>query len=312
MNQSSNTIMSARVSSLKKIDSLCVDFEQAVFTYYPAMKLGVDTAVNFYIDKLLVLAKRAMLKRPAVKDWVITAPAYNTAPAAANLLCWKLFAALQKSLPEMYTVSLVDLRLDRELMEINDEKDFKRYYEYSNNSVEDRIRERRKLHSKADDICRHRESFSGRGVIVINDIKVTGTQQEFMSQSFSKVAPACLDWLYIMNVDQELGKVNPGIEHQINNSSIQTLNEFKAVLRSSETQYTARCISRLFTYDMDDFQLLLESLDPEKQQNILDYAIGEGRFEGAYFIEKLNVLKAFCEQPTVKQLTNRGAINAKN
>ncbi len=280
---------------LRTIDSLPLDLSEALFVHYPSMKLGVSSAVDFYIDKLVGLALQSMQETPECLDWVITAPLFNTAPAAANLLCWKMYKKLSVSLPKGRELSLVDLHLSPQRMTINSKKDFKTYYEYSSNSVEQRVKERSQLHKGSDDIIDQGDAFTGKGVLIVNDIKVTGTQQMFMSQSFEQVNPNSLHWIYIFEVDKSLGIKHPQVEAQINNSSVQSLDEFSDVICSIETHQTARCVTRLFTYDMDDFKTLIKRLPTQKRQIFFHYATEEGRFEGDYFIEKYRVLRGLCE-----------------
>ena len=293
--QAASSTVSNHLQCLQTIDSLPLDLSRPLFFHYPTMKLGVSSAVDFYIDKLVDLALQSMLKAPECLDWVITAPLFNTAPAAANLLCWKMYKSLLKVLPKERHLSLVDLHLSPQRMKINSKKDFQTYYEYSSNSLEQRVKERSQLHQGSDDIVVKGDDFVGKGVLIINDIKVTGTQQMFMTRSFEKVKPASLHWIYIFEVDKALGVKHPQVESQINNSRVQSLEEFSDVICSDDTHQTARCVTRLFTYEMNDFEVLIKQLSARKRQTFFHYATEEGRFKGDYFIDKYTVLKKLCE-----------------
>lgn len=295
--------MESSTVSLKKIDSLLIDFDQALLVNYPVMKLGVVAGVEFYIEKLAVLARSVMQEHLDCKDWVLTAPPFIAAPAAANLLCWCLYDVLADQLPPSYSLSMIDLHYKNLPTGVEDDQDFKLCYEYSNNSVEDRVKERSRMQ---DDIGLHADAFEGKGVLIVNDIKVTGTQQDFLTSSFAAVSPARLHWVYILEVDRSLASEHPEVEHQINNSNIKSLDEYKQVIQLSDTHYTARCLSRLFNYQIDEFRSLLNALDSAQLSTILGYALGERRFEGAYFSEKLELLKDFCTT------TNTAAIKYDN
>ncbi len=284
----------ASVSSLQKIDQLAIDLEQDLFAHYPAMKLGRNEEVSFYAGQLATVANNLIKETGDCYDWVLTGPPYNVIPAAANLMAWRVYDLLKQSLNFRYQLAIVNLRLPKKTMVINNAQEFKTYYEYSNNSIQERIKERAKLHQGSDDIIEHEKDFSGRGVIVINDIKVTGTQQRFMQQSFAQVCPAHLHWLYVFDVDEDLGKSDPKIEHRINHSKLQTVNEFSEVICSENIEYTARCISRLFAYEVTEFEILLHQLNANKRAVLLDLAIREGRFKGDFFSEKIGILEALC------------------
>jgi hypothetical protein len=145
-----------------------------------------------------------------------------------------------------------------------------------------------------DDIHLHERDFCGNGVIVINDIRVTGTQQEHMNTSFEHVKPAALTWLYILQVEKELGITHPQIEHQINSSRFDTFEDFVNLLTSADHRFTARCISRVFNYDLEEFSNVLQALSDQKRRALYELALGEGRFEGDFFVDKFKLLKQQC------------------
>lgn len=280
--------ISAATQCLEEIRSLPVDFDQPLFADYPAMKMGLKSAVDSYVAPMAELAKTAMSAHLNCKDWVITAPPYQALPAAANLLCWKLETALKADLPDDYVLTLLDLHYVNAQLCANSERDFRLRYDYSRNSIEDRTKERDRLQ---DDIGLHEAILSGKGVLVVNDIKVTGIQQEHMTRSFARVKPAHVEWLYIFAVDPELGVKHPEVEHRINSSRLQSLQEYQRILCADDTHHTARCISRLYNHDLDEFKALIDALKPAKRRHLLDLVEAEQRFDGDYFAEKTAFLK---------------------
>ncbi|MCI0655176.1 MAG: phosphoribosyltransferase family protein [Methylococcaceae bacterium] len=282
------------VSALRRIKSLPIDLEDNIFSHYPAMKLGVHKNICFYAEKLAESAFELIDARPERRHWVLTAPPYYTIPAAANLLCWRVHELLKARLPRSIRLSLVNLRLAPQSLNINNAADFQIYFQYSKNSIEDRIKEREKLHLGSCDIIKQKKQFETRAIIVINDIKVTGTQQKFMQASFDRLKVDGLHWLYIIEVNETLGRSEPHIEHIINQSNINSLDEFKKILQHDDISYTARCVSRLFSYEIDEFNSLLFSLSLERRIKIYDLACREGRYEGDYFREKVALLKVHC------------------
>lgn len=280
--------ISAATRCLKEIRSLPVDFDQPLFAHYPAMKMGHKSAVDFYVAPMAELAGKAMSARVNSKEWVITAPPYQALPAAANLLCWKVKKALEDGLSDEYVLTLLNLHYANAQLCANSERDFRLRYDYSRNSIEDRTKERHRLQ---DDIGLHKAVLSGRNILVINDIKVTGIQQDHMTRSFEQVKPAHVEWLYIFVVDRELGVKHPEIEHRINNSSLDSTQEYRRILCADETHHTARCISRLYNHDLDDFKALIDALEPARRRHLCDLVEAEQRFDGEYFAEKTAFLK---------------------
>ena len=132
--------------------------------------------------------------------------------------------------------------------------------------------------------------FQGRSVIIINDINVTGTQQSFIQKTLDELQVKACFWLYIFNVEKSLGTRHPEVEHQINNSQINDLDTYAAILADTQTQHTARCITRLFNESFDNFSYLIESLDKETCVRIYQLAQHEGRYSSALFNEKMALL----------------------
>lgn len=283
-----------QVIALKSINHLPVDLNQSLLVHYPAMKLGMSADVAFYADKLAAIAKALIKDQPENTAWVITAPFYHVIPSAANLISWQVFKLLKQALGSSYLLFIVNLRVPKKSILINDAQAFKTYYDYCNKSIAERIKLRAQLHQNLDDILNHKANFYGRGVIVINDIKVTGTQQKFMQKSFYQVHPACLHWLYIIEVDENIGIVDPQIEHRINHSKLQSLDEFSKLMGADAIVYTARCILKLFSYDLDKFQFLVQKLSLDKRIHILKLALEEGGFEGEFFTHKMALLTTLC------------------
>ncbi len=276
------------VWSLLQINQLPVNFSDPLIHQYPAMKIGVLSAVEFYIELLANKVMKLIDDCPSITEWVLTAPPLIKAPAAANLLSWRLHDHLRSRISKRVTLSAVTLQFIGDSEQIVDEKDFKLRYEYSRNSLDERIKERSRL---KDDIGHRGDDFFNKGIIVVNDIKVTGTQQEHMKNSFDKVNPAALNWLYVVEVDKTLGVEHPEVEHQINCSRLNTLEEFIDVLKSDDHHFTARCISRVFNYNLDQFDHLLNQLGDRKKRELYELAAGEGRFSGAFFRDKFSRLK---------------------
>ncbi len=285
------------LTCLKTIEraSMAETLKQPLAKHYPLMKLGSKTDIAFFADQLAPLAIAHIEANPQIKQWIITAPPHNVIPAAANYICWKIFEQLKQQPALADKLKQIDLKVPKQRMAIKDANDFKTFYEYSNNSIEQRIKERTRLHHGDDDIVIRGDEFKDCGIIVVNDIRVTGTQQEFMQQSFDRVGVADLQWLYIFEVEKQLGLDDPQVEHRINTAKVQTLEEYQAVFTSNDVNYTARCISRLFTHETDQFEHLLRQIDKPRQQQVLDFATREGRYEGEFFAEKFNLLKQIAQ-----------------
>jgi hypothetical protein len=276
------------ISALKHLVQAPDIYDGEIFQRYPGMKLGYETDVDFFAGKLCELAMRVVASDAGADAWMLTAPAYHHLPSAANLLAERLHAMLRH---RGVVWPLVELRLLPEQVAIHSLEEFRRSYEYSRSPVTQRIAERKRLHD-ATRLDSDWQRFAGRRVMVVNDIHVTGTQQRFMHSSLAAAgATACL-WLYIFHVDGELARTYPEVEHRINNCNLADLDSYASVLASTSTRHTARCLSRLFNEDLDNFRYLVFAIPPQSRERIYHAAMCEGRYDIPLFAEKMRLLNS--------------------
>ena len=280
----------ARNWCLEEIRSLPLPLDQELYRNYPGMKLGQLQSVDFFSRRLCTLAAE-ILRSGAEKsdrqdDWVITAPAFYYLPAAANLLARRVHELLGQ---QGLNVRLLEPRLNERQIAIRDLEEFKTSNDYSRNKLQQRIAERQRIHdaAQADSLM---PQFEGRRVMIVNDIHVTGTQQRFIQASLNQFLAKECHWLYIFHVDSVLAQNHPEIEFQINNNALADLESYARVLADEETRHTARCMSRLFSEDIDNFRYLVGSLRPEIREKIFLLAEREGRYGNPVFEEKMAML----------------------
>ena len=278
------------VLSLHRITQLPLDLSDPVYRQYPLLKLGVGDSVTHYAQQLVPLAAQLIAATPELKDWVLTSPPYHVIPSAADLLCWQVCELLKNTLPEPFTVSVIDIRETRRDSQSQDRASIKKNYDYSKLSWEDR----KKSRERTSQYIIPEPKFRDRPAIFVNDINVTGAQQRVMESYFERVGAARVDWLYAIDVEASIGKSEPQLENAINYSSHASLEEFERILTSENIQYTSKCIWRLFGYGLEEMERLFRSLDGSRKAEILDLVVREGRFNSAYFQEKVELLRDSC------------------
>lgn len=275
------------VSSLHRITELPIDLKNPFYTYYPSLKLGVDESVVHYGKLLAPMAKQLILANLDYTDWVLTAPAYNALPAAANLLCWCVYDLLKNQLPSSITLSVLDIRESDRFLEPESQK---KVDDYSKLSQKERIKSR----ERSNQFIIPQPAFRDRAVIFVNDINVTGTQQHFMEHYFERVQAAIVQWLYVIDVEKSIGEAEPQLEYSINYAKIASFEEFTQIIAHANIKYTAKCIWRLFAYSVQELDQLFRTLDSSRSSRILELTLQEGRFKGDSFKEKMDLLRAYC------------------
>ena len=273
------------VTSLYRLTRLPVDYRDEIFALYPSFKLGVRQSTVDYARRLLPLAEALMASNAQPADWALTAPPYHEIPAAANLLCLEMFDRLKARLPTQLNLSLVKIAEQTHSFDGDKAPD-----DYSRLTC----RERSDSRERSAGALLHHEGLSGRSVIFVNDINVTGAQQRVMCRYFERAGTTAIHWLYIIDVEKSLGKRTPQIEYAINNSKLATFDDFAHMMATEDMDFTSKCIARVFSYGSVELHRLFGMLSAERRSNILKLVLQDGRYRGDYFKEKIDLLTAFC------------------
>jgi hypothetical protein len=273
------------VTALHRLTRLPLDDRAELFARYPSLKLGVRESTVHYAKRLMPLAAALILSDPRPAHWVLTAPPYHAIPAAANLLCLEIFDLLQAGLPTALELSLIEIA-ERPHGCHGDQAPA----DYSRLNFRQRSESRQRTASALLD---HPALF-GRSVIFVNDINVTGAQQRVMRRYFERCGVRAVHWLYIIDVEESLGRRMPQIEYAINSSKLATFEEFVHVLAAEDLIFTSKCIARMFSYDDAQLTELLNALPARRRSMILELAVRDARYRGDHFKNKIDLLSALC------------------
>jgi hypothetical protein len=275
--------------SLHRISELPFDADAEIFQRYPGFKLGVVPCVSYYAELMLPLIKEVITNSPEHDDWILTAPAITAqTPAGANLMSWKLFDLYQHLDPNCATkLSLIDIEHESESTWA-DWKDPAKPQDYARLDFADRLTEHerisRRLAGNAD--------FHGRAVLFVNDIRVTGAQQQAMQNYFERAEVACVRWLYVIVVDPEIGRAEPRIEWKINFAPFE---ELLRMVTREQIQFTGKCVQRLMGLTLAELDQVLRALDSERRRRFFELATRNGFENLNAFHEQMELVRSFCE-----------------
>jgi hypothetical protein len=252
MEKAENSLPMEWVTSLHRIVSLPVNFDDPMFRRYPSLKLGVLESVAHYAGRVAVLAA-GIVHAQADRPWVLSPPPFTRIPAAANLLCWQvrdILAARQLAVPVQDIFELKNFAKDPQ------GDPLPVHLNYSRLSAENRKAARDEAMARWQPV----PAFSGASVLFVNDINVTGAQQRTMNRYFAQVGVQSVHWLYLIDVDRRIGKECPQLEHALNNSGISTFEAFSDVVCKTNIDYTSKCVWRLLAYDVEQLEGLFTRL----------------------------------------------------
>jgi phosphoribosyl transferase-like protein len=259
------------ITCLHRISVTPIDPRDSLLREYAAFKLGVTWSVHHFAELLLPLVKRLIAGDSEHTDWILTAPAIAAqTPAAANLLCWELFRlCLRERDLRARKFTLIDIQHDSESTASVDWKDPTKSQDYAKLDFVDRVTERERFSQR---LVGNAE-FHGRPVLFVNDICVTGAQQHTMQQYFERAEAACVRWLYVIAVDQEIGRSNPEIEWRIN---FVPFEDLLRMVSRDEIQFTSKCVQRLMNLSMAELDQVLRALNVKRRTRLLELAVLNG------------------------------------
>ncbi|MBC7777804.1 MAG: hypothetical protein H7246_20385 [Phycisphaerae bacterium] len=278
------------IRSLHQITSYPLDLGLEIYQEYPFLKMGVTSSVQHYAALLTPVAEEIIAANPQYTHWVLTSPPRHRRPGAANLLCRAVYERLKRKAGAADYLSIVELANTEEaVFTFGNDTDFSNYHDYSKFSFEKRSTLKRK-----HDFVIKEENFLNKGIVFINDINVTGAGHEYIRQIFASVYPDNVNWLYIIDCDASVGRARPELESEINNFKIKSVLDFAAILTENEIEHTAKCVSNLFTFDIEALQQLLKLLNPTQKSKLWDAVIEEDLYHGALFKDKIDLLRSHC------------------
>jgi hypothetical protein len=275
------------VTSLYPLTCWPVDCRHDLLASYPAFKLGERESMVHYARRLAPVVEALIAANPLSTAWTLTAPPYHAIPAAANLLCQEIFGLLKGSFGPSVKLSLIELEENVQHLE-----NHSAHADYSRLSSTERIEARERSASAMV----YDQALSGQTVIFINDINVTGAQQRIMRRYFEAVGVAVIHWIYIIDVEDGLGRQAPQIEYDLNTWKYGSFDDFAAIVSTREISFTSKCIARMFSYDVVELTRLFGMLSVQRRSRILELTVQEGRYGGDAFREKIDLLKAFCSR----------------
>jgi hypothetical protein len=275
----------AETTCLYRISELPFDGQSEIFRHYPGFKLGVVDSVRFYARSLLPLVRELMANGPGDGDWIMTGPAIaSQTMAAANLLCRELsdLYSQERDTTSDKKLSLLDIQYDNEKTASID---------YANLDLADRLTLRERLSQR---LVRNAD-FRGRSILFVNDVCVTGAQQNAMQQYFESVGAAQVRWLYIFIVDPEIGRANPKIEWEINFAAFEDL--LRMVTRE-QIQFTGKCVLKLMHLSTAELDQVLRAFDGQRRARLLELATANGFQNLAGFEEQMKLVRSYTDERT--------------
>lgn len=152
--------------------------------------------------------------------------------------------------------------------------------------------------------------LEGRHLVVVDDVRVSGTHEQVLTELLAPLGPARLSFVYLVQVNEHTGTHDSSIEQRLNNSAIDSLEALRELLRTEPTLLNARVVKRILLWPRTPQQLdaLLGELPDGLLSRLYKAALADGYhrlppFQGAFArLEALLQTRLQEEEPRIRQM----------
>ena len=163
---------------------------------------------------------------------------------------------------------------------------------YAQSSEADRLRSLATLGLRIDE-----NLIRNTHVLVVDDIRITGSAEKATAAFMETLAPRGVWYLHAARLPEGVGKVNPGLEDELNQSHSHTAGDILNDVVLNQFQLNTRVLRHILEYDESEYRWFLSEAPAGLLQEIYDAGLGNGL---AYYQKYEDQL-----QPLLAELTTR-------
>jgi hypothetical protein len=120
-------------------------------------------------------------------------------------------------------------------------------------------------------------AVDGKDVLVVDDIRVTGSHEDSLRKLFDCLQPSRVTFAYIAAIDQELAHADPQLEDRVNHAAIKKLVDIERLIGYREFRMNARsCKFILALRHRDELPSFLARLSHDLLSQFYMGALGDG------------------------------------
>jgi hypothetical protein len=263
-------------SSLFAIDDLHL---VGPLAHYGRFKIGDPAALASFAAPLADSVLAQIERLPASgAAWVLTSPPAAELPAAANLLCAAVHNRLC-SRTDAVPVTLVELRRESYGGVLGEAH-------YGGRTPEGR----RAYMDRAERSWHRNESLDGAHVLFVNDVRVTGTQEDYQRQCFEAWGVARVHWQYLIMVTVPDAEGAARLEEPLNHAGLNT-DEFIAAAADPGLTITTKFVWRLFSLDDSQFSAAVGVMATPIRRRVFNAVSAQEPPTDGRFAERLRFLR---------------------
>lgn len=221
----------------------------------PAVEYGRGLA-RLIEDELFELAGTDPIR-------VVSAP-YKHLPTASHGIAQALVSELSR-------MSVVDREIDAPTL-VPFRKSKMGDDSYAKSSEADRLRTLATLGFWVDSSL-----IQGSHVLIVDDIRITGSAEKATAQFLEGLAPKGVWYLHAARLPEELGRTNPGLENELNQSVPHGAHEVLRDIATGQFALNTRVLRHVLEYESNaEFTMFLQRATTQILREMLDAALGNG------------------------------------
>jgi hypothetical protein len=196
-----------------------------------------------------------------LRNFYVAASGFKYVPSAAHSLLSPLVAelALHGCAPTGF------FRIDRGIVKAID---------YSTLSFTERVQSNSGRRVSIPDVSSF--EISGRNVIVIDDIRISGQTEDETRRALLHTAPANVLYLYVAMLTDELGKTNSSIEHRLTHAAVSCLADLVPIVESDAFVLNARTCKFILRAPVGEVVTFARKVSRGNLKRILSAMIADG------------------------------------
>jgi hypothetical protein len=228
---------------------------------YSRYKYGSRAAVDSFAE---TLAELAVAKLPGLLSGsvTLTAPASRTVPIGADLLADGVLRAVNHGRASRNTAPAVRAKLHRFAVPADD-------YGARNEA------DRRALLA-AERISGSPDLFSGRDVVIVDDLWVTGASAEVTVDAVARYAPRSVTYLVIATVEPGYAARRPEVEFDLNHAAVGSLDALGDLCRAGAMTVNQRFCKFVLRQQPADVEAWLADLPAATAWQLYASVLAEG------------------------------------
>ncbi|MGB4776832.1 phosphoribosyltransferase family protein [Microbacterium sp.] len=135
--------------------------------------------------------------------------------------------------------------------------------------------------------------FAGRHVVLIDDVRVTGSIERSVLTLLDGVPWASLTVASLLRIDPETARQNPQVEDALNHARIAALSDLLPLMSADRFVLITRTVKRILEADLPALQAFLAALGPARRAELYRAAVDDGYSVMEGYAASFGLLESF-------------------